>query len=65
MLHFMAKLAEPAMPGTELILLPVQTLLVLQSAVFLPVVALPSVASVCVAAELGRRLPPGGGQPSA
>ena len=50
---------------TELILLPAQTLLVLQSAVFLPVVAVPSVASFCVAAELGRRLPPGGGQPPA
>jgi hypothetical protein len=51
---------------TELILLPVQAWLwfVIRS-VYVFVVAVPSVAGLCVAARLGWRLPPGGGQPPA
>ncbi|MGD0245580.1 MAG: hypothetical protein ABSB59_35380 [Streptosporangiaceae bacterium] len=46
--------------ATELVLLPLQIWLwlVIHSAAFLPVVVAPSVASVAVAALLGRRLPP-------
>jgi hypothetical protein len=48
---------------TELILLPVQVWLwtAIHAVAFLPVVAVPSVVSVGVAAVLGRRLPPGAG----
>jgi hypothetical protein len=52
---------------TELILAPVQAWLwlLLHAAVALSLVGVPSVAGLGVAAELGRRLPPGGGQPPA
>jgi len=52
---------------TELILAPVQAWLwlLLHSSIALLVVGVPSAASVWVATELGRRLPPGGGQPPA
>jgi len=49
--------------ATELTLLPLQIWLwsVIHSAAFLPLVVVPSVVSVAVAAALGRRLPPGPG----
>lgn len=52
---------------TELILAPVQAWLwlLLHAAVALSLVGVPSMAGLGVAAELGRRLPPGGGQPPA